>query len=340
MASRTKEVKFPSGKQVLSGLQPTGIIHVGNYLGAIRQWVKLQKKNNCIFFLADYHAITVPYHPRSFRQSLLETTAVYLACGLNPQKSIIFAQSQVPAHTELAWLLNTLTPLGELRRMTQFKEKAKKHHEAQVNAGLLTYPVLQAADILLYKAEVVPVGEDQLQHLEFTRMLARKLKRRFNIKLPLPAPFLLPIQARIMSLTNPREKMSKSASSPRSYIALTDSPDTIREKVARAVTDSKKALDPNQLGPGVQNLLKIYAGFAEVEFNTALNQFAGSGYARLKRELACLLAEKLAPIRKRYQEYLQDSAGIVKLLERGAKRAEVIATRTLKEIKAQAGFLA
>src|SRR4030043_1282213 len=248
--------------RIFSGVQPTGAIHIGNYLGAIKQWIELQEKNECIFCVVDLHALTVPYDAKTLQELILEKTVAYLAAGVNPEKSIIFVQSQIKEHSELAWMLNTVTPVGDLSRMTQYKEKTKKFQK-NLNAGLLNYPILMASDILLYKTDVVPVGEDQKQHVELARTIARKFNQRFGEAFKIPDVKLAKSGAKIMSLTQPTKKMSKS-DSPESYIGLFDEPETIKRKVMAAVTDTGKIIKYNpKLKPGISNLLTIYSLFSE-----------------------------------------------------------------------------
>ncbi len=246
--------------RILSGIQPTGEMHIGNYLGAIKQWIELQEKNECVFFIADLHSLTTPYDPKSLQNLILEKVICYLAAGLNPEKSIIFIQSQVKEHTELCWILNTICPIGELQRMTQYKDKAKKFKK-NINTGLLDYPVLMAADILLYKTEGVPVGKDQVQHVELTRTIARKFNQRFGKTFIEPKPLIPKVGAKIMSLAEPKKKMSKT-DNPQSYISLFDIPTTIQKKIMAAVTDpdTKIKYDPYKK-PGISNLLIIYSLF-------------------------------------------------------------------------------
>ena len=222
--------------RVLSGIQPTGSIHIGNYLGAIKQWIKLQEKNECVFFIADLHSLTIPYKPKELQKNILETAIVYLATGIDPQKSIFFIQSDVKEHTELCWLLNTVCPIGDLERMTQYKEKSKQFKK-NINAGLLVYPILQAADILLYKTETVPVGKDQVQHIELARTIARKFNQKFGETFVEPKAMLPKLGAKIMALNNPKQKMSKSLS-PQSYVSLFEEPEEIKKKIMSAVTDT------------------------------------------------------------------------------------------------------
>ena len=247
--------------RIISGIQPTGKIHIGNYLGAIKQWLELQKKEDCIFFIADLHSLTCPYEPKDLKESIIEAAICYLAAGIDPEKSIFFTQSDVPEHTRLAWIFNTVCPIGELERMTQFKEKSKQFRK-NINAGLLTYPVLQAADILLYKAGAVPVGKDQVQHIELTRTIARRFNQKFGQTFSEPRA-ILSEGSKIMSLTDPKKKMSKS-SDPNNCISLFEEPEAIRKKIMSAVTDTGKTVKYSpKTKPGISNLITIYSLFSD-----------------------------------------------------------------------------
>jgi tryptophanyl-tRNA synthetase len=281
----------PKHKVIFSGIQPSGVLHIGNYLGAIRQWVNLQEYNTPYYCIVDQHAITVPYDPKTLSDRVLDAAAMYIACGLDPQHSVIFVQSHVHAHTELAWLLSTITPFGEMSRMTQFKEKSGKHRQ-NATLGLFSYPVLMAADILLYKTEVVPVGEDQVQHLELTRDIGKRFNNTFGELFMVPEPFINQQTARIMSLTDPKKKMSKS-DGEKSYIALTDPPEVIRKKIMGAVTETDPLFSFEKSGPAVLNLLRIYRAFSDEEPADIENRFAGRGYKEFKESLADLIIEAL-----------------------------------------------
>lgn len=324
-------------KILLSGIAPSGNLHIGNYLGAIKQWVELQKSYRVLAMVADLHAITTPQEPKGLEEKSLEVTKLLFACGMDPQKSLIFIQSQIPAHTELGWILNTITPVGELERMTQFKEKKEK---AGVLAGLLNYPILQAADVLLYQTDVVPVGEDQFQHLELTRTLAHKFNNRLGKTFKIPRTILQKDTARIMALDDPTKKMSKSAASSNNYIALLDSPGEIRRKIKTAVTDSGKEIryDPDTK-PAVSNLLTIYSSFSGQDFTEIEKKYTGRGYAEFKTDLAELLVKKLAPIQKKYRELSKDKKTILEILHKNAKEASSIANRTLLVVKKKIGFV-
>ena len=324
--------------RVLSGIQPTGALHIGNYLGAIKQWLKLQENNECIFFIADLHSLTIPYDSKNLQKNIFEVAITYLAAGIDPEKSIFFIQSQVNQHTELCWLLNTITPIGDLERMTQYKEKTKQFKK-NINAGLLNYPILQAADILLYKTELVPVGEDQVQHVELTRTIAKKFNRKFGKTFIEPKTLLPKTGAKIMALNNPEKKMSKSLG-PQSYISLFDEPEVIKKKIMSAVTDTRKDIKYNpSKKPGISNLLTIYSLLSQREIKDLEKEFKGKGYADLKESLAELLIKSLEPFRRKEKELLKREVYVEEVLKKGAKRAEVIAQSTIQEAKKKMGLV-
>lgn len=324
--------------RIFSGVQPTGAIHIGNYLGAIKQWVELQEKNECIFCIVDLHALTVPYRPKDFKKSIFEKVIAYLAAGVDPEKSIIFVQSQIKEHAELSWLLNTVTPVGELGRMTQYKEKAKKFKK-NVNAGLLNYPILMAADILLYQTDLVPVGEDQRQHVELARTIAKKFNQKFGQTFKVPEVKLQKSGARIMSLTNPLKKMSKS-DGPETRINLFDEPEEIKEKIIKAVTDTGKSIKYNpEKKPGISNLLTIYSLFSGQAFKEIEKKFRKKGYADFKKSLAELTINSLEPFRRKRKELLAREVYVEEILKQGAKRARVIAQSTMQEVREKMGLL-
>jgi tryptophanyl-tRNA synthetase len=321
----------------LSGVQPSGEIHIGNYLGAIKQFVELQNNYKTYFFIADLHALTEPQNPEKLREQIINLAAFYLAAGLDPKKTTLFIQSHIPAHVELGWIFNTMTPLGELQRMTQFKEKSEKHG---VMAGLLNYPTLMAADILLYQSDVVPVGEDQTQHLELTRSLARRFNSSYGNTFKEPKALLQKKGARIMGLDNPTKKMSKSASSPNNYIGVLDSAEEIRRKIKIAVTDSGKEIKHDLVKkPAISNLLTIYSSIADKEIAEIEKQYLNKGYVEFKKDLAELLIKKLSPIQEKYQELNKDHGPIIEILSDGKKRAEKVANATLKEVKQKIGLI-
>ncbi len=324
--------------RVFSGIQPTGVIHIGNYLGVIKQWIELQEKAECVFCIVDLHALTAPYNPRNLQSLIFEKVIAYLAAGINPEKSIIFVQSQVKDHTELTWLLNTVSPIGDLLRMTQYKEKAKKFKE-NLNAGLLNYPILMAADILLYQTDVVPVGEDQKQHVELTRTIARKFNQRFGEVFKIPEVKLPKMGAKIMSLTEPAKKMSKS-DPQESYIGLFDEPEVIKEKIMKATTDTGKVIryDPEKKA-GISNLLTIYSLFSNKSIRDIEKKFKGKGYADFKKSLAELLINYLEPFRRKRKELLQREVYVKEILEQGRKRAQLLAQSTMTEAKKKMGLI-
>ncbi len=322
--------------RIFSGIQPTGALHIGNYLGAIRQFVELQEKNECVFSIVDLHAMTAPYKAEEMPQNVLDAAVAYMASGIDPEKSILFVQSQVPEHTELAWILNCVTPAGDLLRMTQYKEKAKQFKD-NINAGLMNYPVLMAADILIYKTEMVPVGHDQSQHVELARTIARKFNQRFGQTFPEPKLKLPEAGARIMSLSDPKKKMSKSV--PSSCLYLFDEPETIKKKIMSAVTDLGKEIkfDPDKK-PGIANLLVIYSSFSGKTIKELEKKFKGSGYGKFKESLANLLIEKLEPLRRKRKELLSREVYLKEILNQGAKRAHSIAEETMKEVRKKTGL--
>jgi tryptophanyl-tRNA synthetase len=330
-----------SPKRVLSGIQPTGNLHIGNYLGALLQWVEFQKHYEAYYCVVDLHAITLPYDPAKLRTHTREVTALYIAAGLDPSVATIFVQSHLPAHSELAWILTCLAPLGWLYRMTQFKDKAAKQQQDSVGAGLLNYPSLMAADILLYQAHYVPVGEDQRQHLEFTRDLAQRFNSLFGETFVLPAVITPKAGARVMGLDDPTAKMSKSAEGEYHAVYLLDPPDRIRKKIMRATTDSGREIvfssAPEKAG--VNNLLTIYQALTEKSAETIEAEFAGKGYGDLKKTVAEVVVEHLAPLQARYREITAEPAYIEKVLADGAERAGTMAEQTLKKVKEVSGFL-
>lgn len=323
--------------RVFSGIQPTGIIHIGNYLGAIKQWLELQEKNECLFCIVDLHALTVPFDQKNLEKAILEKAIVYLAAGIDPEKSIIFVQSQVKEHSELAWLLNTVTPIGDLVRMTQYKEKAKKFKN-NLNAGLLNYPILMAADIMLYQTDIVPVGEDQKQHVELTRTIARKFNQRFGQTFKVPEVKLPKTGAKIMSLTEPTKKMSKT-DAIESYIGLFDTPEEIKAKIMKAVTDTGKIIKYNpKQKPGVSNLLTIYSLFSGKTIKELEKKFKTKGYSNLKKSLSELLINYFEPFRRKRKELLVREVYVKEILSRGAKRAQILASSTIQETRKKMGL--
>jgi tryptophanyl-tRNA synthetase len=324
-------------KVLFSGIQPTGIITIGNYIGALRNWVKLQDECECIYCVVDMHSITAEQVPAQLRKNTLELLALYIACGIDPKKCTLFVQSHVPAHAQLTWALNTITYVGELSRMTQFKDKSRRHRE-NINMGLMDYPVLMAADILLYQTDIVPVGADQKQHLELARGLAQRFNSRYNPTFKVPEPYIPRQGARIMSLQNPLVKMSKSDENPNSFVSLTDTPDDIARKFKRAVTDSGSEIRASEDKPGITNLLNIYCAFSDKSLGQAERELEGASYAQFKDMVAQAVIEKLQPIQRRLKELLADKAFLEQVMREGAERAGTIANRTLSKVYRKIGF--
>lgn len=325
--------------RIVSGIQPTGGLHLGNYLGAARHWVALQSEAECFFMLADLHAITTPQNPTELRDRTIGTAALLLAIGIDPKRSVFFLQSRVPQHAELAWILNCFTSVGELQRMVQFRDKSARGDEVKTTAGLFAYPVLQAADILLYQPDRVPIGEDQRQHLELTRTLAQRLNAQFPGTFQVPEPLISPDGARIMDLHDPRKKMSKSAKSPMGSIRLTDSPDVIRSNVTAATTDSGREIRSSTDKPGISNLITIYSIVTGVSREQTESRFSGKTYAVFKTALADGLIEYLRPFRERYELLRQEQGYFGRILLEGSYRAQATAIRTLARVYERVGFL-
>ncbi|MDO8522937.1 MAG: tryptophan--tRNA ligase [bacterium] len=325
-------------KQIaVSGIQASGNLHIGNYIGAIKQFVELQDKYNMFVFVADLHAITVPQDPKKLGAQTLDAVYTYLACGLDPKKTTIFIQSHVPQHTELGWILNTITPLGELERMTQFKDKTKD--QTSILAGLLNYPTLMAADILLYNPIAVPVGEDQVQHLELTRTLARKFNSRFGETFKEPKALIQKDGARIMALDDPIKKMSKSGNA-NNFIGLLDSEAEIRRKIKIAVTDSGKEIkyDP-ATKPAISNLLIIYSQMAGLDIKEIEKKYVGKSYSEFKADLAEVVLRALKPIQEKYNKFAKDKKSVLQILRDGAAEARKVAETTMEGVRAKVGFL-
>jgi tryptophanyl-tRNA synthetase len=330
-----------SAPRVFSGIQPTAdSFHLGNYLGALRQWVTLQESHDAFYCVVDLHAITVPQDPPDLRQRTRVAAAQLFAAGLDPDRCTVFVQSHVAEHTELAWVLGCQTGFGELSRMTQFKDKAAKGGTAQASLGLFSYPVLQAADILLYQTEQVPVGEDQRQHLELSRDLANRFNHRYGQTFTVPAAYILGGVAKITDLQDPTAKMSKSSSSPQGIIDVLDEPDAIRRKIARAVTDPGAEVRADETEkPGVTNLLRIYSALTGDPIPALEQRYAGAGYGTFKKDLAEVVVGALAPIRERTEKLLADEAGLDRLLAHGAARARPVARQTMTQVSDRNGFL-
>lgn len=324
--------------RAFSGIQPSGIIHIGNYFGAIKNWVQLQNEYESIFCIVNQHAITVPQNPKKLEENTYKVASIYLAFGIDPQKSIIFVQSEVKEHTELCWILNTITRLPELERMTQFKEKAKQH-KSSVNVGLFDYPVLMAADILLYQTDIVPVGQDQKQHVELTITLAERFNKIFGKTFAIPKALIRKEGGKIMGLDDPLKKMSKSAFSLFNYIALDDSPAMIREKIKRAVTDSGKEIKYDPQKPAISNLLNIYSLTTNKSTIEIEKEFEGKGYKEFKEALSEALINFLTPFQKKQKAILKDKNYIQKVLKDGKERAQSIAQKTMVEVKNKIGLV-
>lgn len=326
-------------KIVFSGIQPTGNLHIGNYLGAIKRWVAMQDEYDCIYCIVDMHAITIPQDPQELRETTRELAGLLMACGIDPQRCVLFVQSHVPAHAEMTWIFNCITPVGWLERMTQYKEKAAR--QESVSTGLLDYPVLQASDILLYQADLVPVGEDQRQHIELTRDIAGRFNYLFGETFKLPQAMIGEVGARIMGLDDPTKKMSKSIASRYHAIRLLDDPDEIRTAIRRAVTDSGREIifsdDPEKAG--VNNLLGIYQVFTGQSRQAIEDHFAGKGYGDLKREVAEVVVEALRPIQERYRALRAEPGYIDEMLRRGAEEARRRSEPTLTLAKHNVGFI-
>ncbi len=328
--------------RILSGIQPTAdSFHFGNYLGALRQWVDLQEEHQPFFFIADQHAITVEQDPKVLRERTLRAAAQLLAMGVDPERSAIFVQSQIPAHAQLSWVLQCLTGFGEARRMTQFKDKSSKGGEGAASVGLFTYPILQAADILLYRPHFVPVGEDQRQHLELTRDLAQRFNHRYKKTFRLPEPYILRATGKIADLQDPTAKMSKSASSPSGIIELLDDPSVSAKKIRSAVTDSENEIrfDPEQK-PGVSNLLTIFSALTARPVDELEASYAGQGYGALKGDLADAVVEMVTPFRDRTLELLEGEQQLAEVLQQGIQQAGEVAEATLRDVYERVGFVA
>ena len=323
---------------VLSGIQPSGNLNIGNYIGAMQNWVALQDDYECIFLIVDLHAITVSQVPAELRKRCLSFLALYIACGIDPAKSTIAIQSHIPQHAELAWALNTFTYMGELNRMTQFKDKSKQH-EANINVALFDYPVLMAADILLYQADLVPVGADQKQHLELTRDLAERFNNRYSPTFKVPDPFIPKVGARVMSLQEPEKKMSKSDENENNFVSILEPVDSIRRKFKRAVTDSGSEIRYDESRAGLANLLSIYSAFTGLEMPAVEAHFEGKMYSALKNELADVVIAKLEPIQTRHKELMGDKGELERLLKDGAMDAQRRAHRTLSKVYKKMGLV-
>ncbi len=332
-------MEIENRKVILSGIQPSGILTIGHLSGALKNWVDLQTQFQSYYMIADLHAITVRQVPAELRQRTFETAALFLAAGIDPEKSVLFIQSHVPQHSQLAWVLNTFTGFGELSRMTQFKDKSERHPE-NINAGLFTYPVLMAADILLYQADLVPVGEDQKQHLELSRNLAQRFNFNYSDTFKIPEPYIPKIGARIMSLQNPNVKMSKSDENVNSCIFLNDTNEAIINKIKRSVTDSDAEVRFDEKSKaGISNLMTLYHLATGVSFEDIEKLFAGKGYGDFKLAVGKVVADWISPVREKFNEIMKDKNRLKEVLEFGANQAQKIAYKTLDKVYKKVGFV-
>ena len=328
-----------SKKTILSGIQATGNLTLGNYLGAINNWKKMQEEYECNYMIADLHTLTIRNDPEKLRNNTLDLLALYIAAGIDPEKSNIFIQSQVAAHAELAWILNCYTYMGELSRMTQFKDKSAKHAD-NINSGLFTYPVLMAADILLYQADLVPVGEDQKQHVELTRNIAERFNKIYGDTFKIPEPYIHGVGARVMGLQDPTSKMSKSSTIPNDSIFLNDEPDVILKKFKKAVTDSENIVRyDKEKKPGISNLISIYSAITGKSKENIEKEFEGKGYGDFKVAVAECVIEELKPLQNKYNELKNNPDYLEKLYINGAERAKKIAKATLKDVYEKVGLV-
>ncbi len=325
-------------KRILSGIKPSGQLTLGNYIGAINNWVKLQEDFETFYCVVDLHAITERQEPADLRRLTLESLAQYVACGLDPDKNTLFIQSHVHEHAELAWVLNCMTYMGELNRMTQYKDKSQKKAE-NLNAGLFSYPVLMAADILLYQADVVPVGDDQKQHLELARDIAARFNNRYSDTFVIPDVFNPKVGARIMSLQEPTNKMAKSDDNDNASIYIVDSPDAIVRKMKRAVTDSVGIVRVDDAQPGIKNLLTIYAALADESIENLVAKYQGIGYGKFKDDVTEVIVESLRPTRDKYLDLMKNKDYLTKVYTEGADKAQAVARKTLRKVYKKTGFV-
>lgn len=325
-------------EKIFSGIQPSGTLTIGNYLGALSNFTKQQDAYDCVYCVVDLHALTSFVRPEELRENTLKVLALYLSAGLDPQKSILFVQSHVPAHAELQWILNTVSPLGQLQRMTQYKDKASKHSE-NLYAGLLNYPILMAGDIILYDAVYVPVGEDQRQHIEFTRDLVEKFNYLYGDTFVMPDILATNVASRVMSLQDPHSKMSKSDADENAFISMLDEPDVITRKIKRAVTDSLGSFAYNEEQAGLRNLIEIYSAFSGDKVEAIADRYKDLGYGKFKGDLAEVVVEGLRPIQQSYYNIMANEDALKMVYEDGARRANEIASKKLKEVYEKTGLL-
>ncbi|NFO04547.1 tryptophan--tRNA ligase [Clostridium botulinum] len=334
MSENTVESK----KVIFSGIQPSGDLTLGNYLGALKNWVKLQDEFETYYCVVDLHAITVRQKPADLRRRTLELLSIYLAAGIDANKNTLFIQSHVPAHTEAAWILTCNTYMGELSRMTQYKDKSQKYGDS-IASGLFNYPVLMAADILLYNTDLVPVGADQKQHLELTRDIAARFNTTYSDTFKIPDPYIPKAGAKIMSLQDPLKKMSKSDDNPNGFILIMDPPDVIKRKISKSVTDSLGIVNYTDDQPGVKNLLNILGTIKGVEPTSLVANYEGKGYAELKNDVADTVIEELVPVQEKVKEFLKDKKKLEEIYSEGAKKASYIANKTLRKMQKKVGFI-
>lgn len=338
MSEQIQPTAAPRKKRILSCIQPTGIPTLGNYLGALKNWVLLADEFDSAYAVADLHAITVRQEPAAFRKQILEAFALLIALGLDPEKNLLFIQSQVPSHAQLAWVLNCYTQFGELSRMTQFKDKSAAHAD-NINAGLFTYPTLMAADILLYQADYVPVGADQKQHLELTRNIAERFNGIYGNVFKVPEPYIPKTCARVMSLQEPSKKMSKSDENVNAWISMLDTPDAIMRKFKRAITDSEACVRRAEGKDGINNLMDIYSACTGKDYEAIEKEFDGRGYGDFKAAVAQAVIDELSPVQERFNALMKDKAYLEDCYRKGAQHAEAVAHRTLEKVMKKIGYL-
>lgn len=326
-------------KRIFSGVKPSGELTIGNYLGAISYWANIYEQYESIFCVVDLHAITVGHDPKILHERTYKTLALYIASGIDPEKATFFVQSHVSEHAELAWIVNCHTYMGELSRMTQYKDKIQKGGAEKSSVGLFDYPALMAADILLYQTDFVPVGEDQVQHVEFTRDIGKRFNNKYGELFRIPKVLLRESGARIMALDNPEKKMEKTAESQYNYILMLDKPEDIRKKISRAVTDSERDIKYDPKRAGLYNLMRIYHLFSGMSTEEIEKKYVGKGYKEFKEDLANIIIDHLAPIQKKYDELIDDKAYLDSVLANGAKKAKLIAQKTLDDVKDKIGFV-
>ncbi|WP_040210246.1 tryptophan--tRNA ligase [Clostridium polynesiense] len=325
-------------KVIFSGIQPSGDLTLGNYLGALKNWVNLQDSYDCYFCVVDLHAITVRQEPKDLRRRTLEILSIYIAAGIDPEKNTLFIQSHVPAHSEASWLLTCSSYMGELSRMTQFKDKSQNMGDS-INAGLFVYPVLMASDILLYNTDLVPVGSDQKQHLELARDLAERFNHLYSPTFTVPEPYIPKSGAKIMDLQDPTKKMSKSSQNPNAYILIMDPPETIRKKISRTVTDSLGVINYTDDQPGIKNLINILSAIKDISPEEVVSLYKGKGYAEFKRDVAEAIIEELEPLQSKVKELMNNKEYLESIYKRGAEKANYVSMKTLRKMQKKIGFI-